>query len=269
MRAAFLRVFRALARLSLRQGVPFDTVAEVLKRAFVDVAHDEFAIPGRKQSASRIAVLTGIHRKEVGRILADDQSVDAEEADVINNAAGVIGAWRRDKRYQDKRGKPHALEFEGRGATFSDLVRRYGLGDVPARAMLDELLRVNAVERLRDGRIKLIASAYLPATASPEAVAILGTDAADLVAAIDHNLTCEPDAGFFQRKVAYDNLPEEAMDEILEKIRRDGREVIERIDRTMAKHDRDANSKVEGTGRKRAMFGVYCYAEDVPEDDES
>ena len=264
--AALHRIFTGVARVALKRGVPFDAITELAKRAFVEVAHDEFTIEGRKQSASRVSVLTGIHRKDVARVLAAAEPGDESAADRVTCAAGVIAGWRRDRRYLDARGVPASLPFDGRSPTFSDLVRQYGRGDTPARAVLDELVRIGAATRLRDGRIRLVAAAYVPESASPEALAILGSDVADLISTIDHNLSCEPGEGLFQRKVAYDNVPSEAVEEIRRRVERDGQEVLIKLDRAIAKHDRDSNPKVSGSGRKRAMVGIYYFESDVPED---
>ncbi|MBM4266857.1 MAG: hypothetical protein FJ144_09630 [Deltaproteobacteria bacterium] len=266
--AALDRIFRALARLCLRHGLSYEATAEIAKRAFVDTARREFRIPGRKQSASRIALLTGLHRKDVGRMMKAEQPADPVAEARVAYAARVIGGWRRDETFADPRGGPAALPFEGGASSFVDLVKRHGGRDVPGRAVLDELTRVGAVSRLRDGRIKLVARAYVPAAASVESLAILGSDVADLIAAIDHNLSSGPDAGFFQRRVSYDDIPAEAVDELHARVRREGHSLLERLDRVFARHDRDSNPKSQGTGRKRVMTGVYFFVEDVEPDEE-
>lgn len=266
--AALYRIFSALARLCLRHGLSYEATAAIAKRAFVDVAQREFVISGRKQSAARVALLTGLHRKEVGRMLASGRPSDPASAVRVAYSERVIGGWRRDGEFTDTRGTPAALTFDGRSPSFMDLVKRYGGRDVPGRAVLDELTRVGAVTRLRDDRIKLVARAYVPAVASAESLAILGSDVADLIAAIDHNLSCAPGAGMFQRRVAYDNLPAEALDEIHEEVRRAGQALLERLDRIMSRRDRDANPKAQGTGRKRAMTGVYFFSADAPPEEE-
>lgn len=263
--AALDRIFRALARLCLRHGLSFEAVVEIAKRAFVDVAQREFVIAGRKQSASRIALLTGLHRKEVGRMLAAERPDDPGAGTRVAYAERVIAGWRRDPEFADARGAPAALGFDDGTPSFADLVKRYGGRDVPGRAVLDELSRVGAVTRQRDGRIRLVARAYVPARASVEGIAILGGDVADLVSTIDHNLSSDPDAGLFQRRVSYDNLPEEAIGEIHAEVRRAGQALLERLDRVMSRRDRDSNPKARGTGRKRAMTGIYFFADDVHE----
>ena len=63
--AAVIKLLRPLARILLRNGIPYATFADLAKRVYVDVAADEFGIPGRKQSISRISTLTGIYREQV------------------------------------------------------------------------------------------------------------------------------------------------------------------------------------------------------------
>lgn len=269
LRAALGRIFRALARLCLRHGLSYEAAAEIARGAFVEVARREFVIPHRKQSASRVALLTGLHRKEVGRLLKAGPPPDGEGASRVAYGARVIAGWRRDKDFSHRAGGPAPLWFDRGSASFLDLVKRYGGRDVPGRAVLDELSRVGAVTRMRDGRIRLVARAYVPAVASEESLAILGSDVADLIATIDHNLSSEAAAGLFQRRVAYDNLPAEAIAEIHGHTRRAGQALLDRIDRLMARYDRDANPSARGTARKRAMVGVYFHVADVPQHEES
>ena len=266
LESALYRIFAAVARVALKRGLPYDAVAEVAKRAFIDVAYHEFTIAGRKQSASRVSVLTGIHRKEIARVLAAPDPEDRETSSRVTCAAAVVAGWRRDRAFADRRGVPAVLTFDGTAESFAELVRRYGRGDIPARAVLDELLRVGAVERRADGRIKLVVPAYLPEKTSPEALTILGTDVSDLIAVIDHNLGSAPGEGFFQRKVSYDNLPVEAVVKIRARVEREGQALLEKLDDAMSALDRDANPDASGSGRKRAMLGIYYFETDVTED---
>jgi hypothetical protein len=65
----------------------------------------------------------------------------------------------------------------------------------------------------------------------------------------------------FQRKVMYDNVPLEAMDEFRAIASRHGQELIELLDSWLAQHDRDANPAVSGSGRVRAGVGVFSFEE--------
>ena len=90
----------------------------------------------------------------------------------------------------------------------------------------------------------------------------------DLKNTIDYNLSSDAKGGFFQRKVAYDNVPDDEMPRVLGAVEKEGKALLEKLDRTIAKSDRDTNPKVDGSGRKRTMVGVYCYAEDYDPDED-
>ena len=260
-----LRLLRPLVRILMRNGISFGAFADLAKRVYIDVATEEFGIPGRKQTISRVAIITGLSRKEVLRVKRLPRPDDAGSEERYNRAARVISAWVRERRFSDGRGRPAALPLDGSGPTFGELVKRFG-GDVPHRAVLDELARVGAVERLEDGRIRLLARAYVPSSGEVEKIGILGTDVSDLISTIDHNLRSEGTNALFQRKVCYDNLPEEALTMLRSLTHARAQEMLESFDRWMAEHDRDANPAAEGTGRKRAGIGVYYFESDMEEE---
>jgi len=77
LRGALEQLLRPLCRLLLRHSIPFDALVDIAKRVYVNVAWHEFNVPGKKPTASRVAVLSGLTRKDVHRLLADpveDQS---------------------------------------------------------------------------------------------------------------------------------------------------------------------------------------------------
>jgi hypothetical protein len=135
-------------------------------------------------------------------------------------------------------------------------------GDVPARAVLDELLRVGAVERTADDKVHLIARGYIPVAGDEEKLEILGTDAACLIETIDHNLQAGPGKAFFQRKTMYDNLPDEAVEELRKDLAMRAEKFLEQADRRMAERDRDANPESMGTGRRRAGIGIFWFQDE-------
>lgn len=253
-----------IVRILLRNGIPCGTFMELAKGVYVEVAIREFSIPGKKQTDSRVAILTGLSRKEVKQIKEKLTLNDEGTVKRYNRAARVIRGWTQDRTFQDGWGQPAILPMEGEGATFSLLVNQHS-GDMPTRAILDELLRVNAVEQLIDGRIRLLQRAYIPSTSEVDKLGILATDVAFLIATIDHNLVCEPQDAYFQRKVAYDNLPIEAIPELKKLTEQHGQALLEQLNEWLVQQDRDINPQVKGTGRKHAGVGIYFFEQDVSE----
>jgi hypothetical protein len=261
---AVFRLIRPLVRILLRHGMSFNEFSELAKRVYVDVALGEFRIPGKKQTISRVSILTGLTRKEVQRLCqtGTDTATAMAAAENYNRAARVISGWVRDKNFTDTDGDPLVLPLDDATSSFTALVRKYS-GDMPARAVLDELLRVGAAERLADDRIRLVTRAYVPRTSELDKLAILGTDVSDLIATIDHNLEHGSDDPRFQRKVMYDNLPVKAVDEFRRLSSEQAQKLIEAMDQWLSRHDRDENPDIDGSGRMRAGIGVFYFEENL------
>ncbi len=262
LQAAVIRLLKPLVRILLRNGIPFGVFAEIARWVYVDVAFQESGLPGRKLSDSRISILTGLSRKEVSRLKKIDFPVDEDAATRFNRAARVIGGWVRDQRFSDFSGEPAELHFDGEHASFSALVRAYA-GDVPARAVLDELVRVGTVTQDEDGKISLAGRAYVPSDGLAENIEILGTDVCDLLETIDYNLKPENPGRRFQRKVAYDNLPTEAVEVFRRMSAVKSQQLLEEFDRFLSAQDRDLNPDRGGNGRKRSGIGIYFFEQDM------
>jgi len=265
--AALERVLRPLFRIVLRNHMSFKAFLDIAKHAYVEVAATEFRIPGKKQSTSRIALLSGLTRKEVQRLLdvpaANDK--DSEAGERYNRAARVVAGWVRDTDFSDADGNPKVLSLQDgpqNRPSFAELVRRFS-GDIPFRAVLDELLRVGVVEKLTDNTIQLKTRAYIPEGGDTDKLNILGTDVSDLVATIDHNLQHGAKDPFFQRKVMYDNVPAEALGEFRRLSGTQAQALLERLDKWLSQHDRDTHPETTGTGRMRTGIGIYYFEENM------
>jgi len=263
--AAVLKLLQPLIRILLRNGIPFGTFADLAKHVYVKIAMEEFGLPNRKQTASRVSIITGLTRKEVSRIQGLSEIENEETIERYNRAARVVSGWVRDNRFLDSSGQPAVLPVEGNGVSFSELVRHFS-GDMPVRAVLDELDRVGVIDHLPDGRIRLLSRAYIPVTGEVDKLGILGTDVRDLICTIDNNITREADQRLLQRKVSYDNLPAEILPELRQLSAQKGQVLLEELDSWLSQHDRDNNPSVSGTGRHRAGIGIYYFEEDSTEE---
>lgn len=266
--AAVARILKPLIRILLRSGVSYRTFADIAKRQYIEVALNEFPIEGRKQSVSRVSVITGLTRKEVSRVVGLDQAEDDQTSERYNRAARVVAGWRRDPDFLDREGNPMELSISGSANSFQELVRRYS-GDMPYRAVLDELDADGSVERLDDNRVKLIHRAYLPKADESMKLHILGVDTAFLIDTIDHNLNRKHQSPRFQRKVLYDNLSTEALPEFRRLSSKAAQKLLENLDKWLSGHDRDLNPKAGGTGRNTAGVGIYYFEEQHDREDET
>jgi hypothetical protein len=254
---AVQKLLQPLVRILLRNGVAYGTMAELVRKAYVDVAYRDFAPQGKKQTVSRVSALTGLTRKEVSRLLAAGTADVMLEQARYNRAIRVISGWRNDRHYHDRSGKPAVLPLEGDGASFASLVRDYS-GDIPTMAMLNMLQEAGSVSVSRQ-HVRLVRHAYLPGRDAADKIEILGVDVCELVSTIDHNLVAAPDNLRFQRKVAYDNIDPAAVAGLRAMSSRKAQALLEQLDRQFATHEVEAGSGEKG---RYLSLGIYFYEQD-------
>ena len=254
--AAVLQLLRPLCKLLLRHNLPFSVLEELAKRVYVQVAMEDFGIPGKKPSLSRASILTGLTRKDAQRLVAATQPLPAPAADGYNRAARVLTAWARDPDFQDVDGAPAALPMQDGERSFANLVRRHS-GDMPVRAVLDELLRVGAVQRRDDDLLAMTTRAYVPRASEIDKLDILGSDVAALISTIDHNLQHGDSDPRYQRKVLYLNMPADAVAEFRRRSANDAQALLEKLDRWLAANDIDNPPDRPDAPRVRLGMGIY------------
>lgn len=260
--AAISCLLRPLARVLLRHSIPFSAFEALAKRVFVEVAMQEFSVADKKPSISRASILTGLTRKEVQRLLSAADDAEIELPTQYNRAARVMTGWIRDADFLDERGRPRRLTVDGE-LSFDTLARRYS-GDMPVRAVLDELQRVGAVRLRDDGLIEALARAYVPQQSVIDKLAILGTDVADLVDTIDHNMQYGTSDPWFQRKVLYNSIEVRKLPAFRKLSATQAQALLERLDRWLAEHDTEAAPGSIDVPRARVGLGIYYIEEQLP-----
>jgi hypothetical protein len=270
--AAITQVLRPLFRVLLRHNVSFGEFEELAKRAYIDVVIRDFGIPGKKPSISRASILSGMTRKEVQRLLGTPEETIAVDRERYNRAARVLTAWTRDPDFVDARGEPQPLDPQDGKASFAELVRRHS-GDVPVRAVLDELLRVGAVRKRDDGKLDLVVRAYVPQRSAVDKLEILGADVADLIGTIDHNIEHGNTDPRFQRKVMYRNVPLAALDEFRRLGGEQAQALLEQLDKWLAERIEQDSSDPTPQPRARAGMGIFYFEQrheaDAPQERQS
>ena len=187
---AFLVALRPVARILLRFGIGFREFSEVAKTAFVDVATNEYGLRGRPTNMSRVAVMTGLTRKEVRRVRERISRGEHSVAVKTTPLGEVLHRWHSESQFLDASGRPAVLKFSGQGSTFSELVRRYG-GDIPAGAMRTELRRVGAVTEDRRGNLSAISRTLHPEGNHEKLITAVVHAVYPLISTIAHNVNSE------------------------------------------------------------------------------
>lgn len=188
LEAALLTLLVPLVRLLLKAGIGHGDFAALAKRAYVQVARDEGErLHGEtRPNVSRIAVRTGLTRADVTARLADETAEPANDRG-RQRAERVLSGWWADPDFQDTRGAPARLPIKGAKRSFAALVRRYS-GERLVGSILDELLRVGAVRRTKDGDIEARSRTYAMVRWNPQGLSELGTQLAEHSQTLIQNL---------------------------------------------------------------------------------
>lgn len=205
--AAYSKLMRPLIRILLRHGVTYAQFSEVVKTTYVSIAAQEFKVPGKKMSKARIAIVTGLTRKEVQRIAEKEDREAAEPRTNLSRIARVLMGWHTDPDFTGPYGMPLELRYDSdvpEDATFTRLVQRYS-GDMTPRAMLDELLRVGTVVETDQNWFKVLKREYVPHSLAPDFLERVGRGVHNFVHTIEFNMQkSEKGKGKFERTVSRD-----------------------------------------------------------------
>jgi len=199
---AFFVILRPIAKILLRCGIGFREFSEVAKAAFVDVASSEYGLRGRPTNISRVAVMTGLTRKEVRRLR--DKIENGEHSVVVKSTplCEVLHRWHSESDFLDSEGRPKSLPFSGERGSFSSLVKRFG-GDIPPGAMRTELRRVGALEENDDGSLNVVKRSVSPAGIEDKLIVSLVHGAYPLLSAVAHNVDPDRDAETWPQITAF------------------------------------------------------------------
>lgn len=262
--AAYRKLMEPLVRILIRNGVSYGEFVELLKSIFVQVAERDFGLPDRKASQSRIAILTGMTRKEVARQKSILEGGGFIENSNLNRVTRVLEGWHTDPSFTGPYGLPIELNFDGnQGINFTELVRRYS-GDMAPRAMLDELLRVGAVERLSTGSFRVLMRAYIPESLHPDALERLGHVVRNFINTYEYNMEkVAQGAGRFERVVVADQgLRKELMPAFDRLLRMKGQQLLVELDNWISSQELTEGAKYRDGGRVKTGVGIYHFIED-------
>lgn len=239
--AAYSRLLRPLVRILLRHGVTYAEFSEVIKTVFVTIAAQEFRVPGKKMSKARIAIVTGLTRKEVQRLSSVDQKERFKLRTNLSRIGRVLTGWHTDPDFTGPYGMPLEIRYDSavpNDATFVRLVQQYS-GDMTPRAMLDELLRVGAVVETDRNWYRVVRREYVPQTLAPDFLERVGRGVHDFIHTVEENMQKSGDeAGRFERTVRPDiGLKPEDLPVFDAYVRQKCQSLLEEIDNWLTKLD--------------------------------
>lgn len=261
--AALRLSLRPLFRILLRSGVTWQEASEVCKATLVEVASRDFGLHGRPTNMSRVAIMTGLSRREVKRLrdlLGEEPKIDAGR---LHGATRVLTGWHLDRDFTDEAGHPLDLPFESSAGdntrlTFTDLCKRYG-GDLAPITMRRELTRVGAIAELPTGELGVLMRYYMPLQMDPDAVVQGGSMLEDLGTTVSFNLgKAEDELSRFAGRATNTRIRTADARRFRTFLEEEGQGFLERIDEWLSRHETPAaDDETRTRGTVRVGAGVY------------
>ncbi len=272
IKAALLSAYQVLlgplVRILLRQGISYAEFSEVAKSVYVEVALKDFKVAGRKATRTRVAVMTGLTRKEVKRVIDEALKDQYEPNAKFSRLGRVLVGWHTDTDFTGPYGLPLELEYEATKAgepTFSELVKRHS-GDMSPRSILDELIRVGAVRETDVGWYRVLRRDYITDATGRDTFERTGFIVRNFINTVDFNMTkSAPGKGRFERHVfPADGIRAKDFEKFDEYLRDRCQALLEELDNWLTKlpiPDPKKGDEVIHTG-----VGMYHYMTHVADD---
>ena len=203
-----MALFEPLAHLFVEFGMTSPEAESLLRSVLVHAVAAR--TDGEKpMTLSRTALLSGVHRNEVRRILDAPPGIDPGREMRRHRANRILAAWHDDPKYTDAEGRPKDLDVKpprkkrrkkwqksqqksqetGNKSQvhFWGLVQKYAPGVWP-QLILDELLGVEAVRQLENKKLKVQMRSYGTSGVELEAIEEIGHRVRDLLGTLIHNM---------------------------------------------------------------------------------
>ena len=214
---ALRKILTPLVRLLIGQKITYNGLQGLLKNTYVKVAEEHFTLEGKRQTDSRISLLTGVHRGDVKIVRSNNGDHFTEKTLNASLSAQIIAVWTGHQKYLDTAGNPRPLV---RNATdgmlsFEALVLSVSKDKHP-RSFIDEWLDQGIVEIKEEKGIEVVsltAKGFIPEKSFEEKLFFSGKNIGNHLSVIVHNLE-EREPPLFDRAVYYEQLSQSSIEEL-------------------------------------------------------
>jgi Family of unknown function (DUF6502) len=259
--AALKRVLDPLVDLMFDAGVTVHEFSQLVRESAVLTAARRVSKENGRHSKSRVAIITGLPRSEVARILSLNDASPAKRLG-LHPARKVLAAWFDDPRFLAANGDPAVLPIFGKRRSFEHLVSMQS-GGIPVRAMLDELTQIDAVERLSDQRVKVKCRIPIFTGLTGGAIAVIGERTKDLLETLTNNLR-QPSKPLFEGTALLEETDLEFVSLVRREIAEQGASFINSANSLFNRSRvRSARSIAKASTKCRLGITVYYFQDDV------
>ena len=246
-----------VVRFLLKHGVTWSEFGELSKEAYVKVAREDYGIEGRPTNNSRVAMLTGLSRREVARV-RDNLLNGAERAAELhgNQISRILTGWHLDAEFTDEEGQPKDLPPAGPSGSLSILLKRYA-GDLPHGAIRNEMQKRGLVEELDNVHVRVLKRDFVYSELDPEIVRQMGIALHDHAATLEHNLDANrPSARRFEAIANTERITPRAINAFHKLVESKGLAFLEDLDQWLTEHEIEP---MEDTNADTVRLGVGVY----------
>ncbi len=249
-------LLRPLVRAMIARGVTVPALYTRLKRLYVEVAEESFGLEEKRQTDSRISLLTGVHRRDVRAFRGADTAAQEAVRQRVTTLASVIGRWLADPEFAED-GKPRPLARGADEALGFDALVRSVSTDIRPKTVLDELER-QGLARQKDDYVYLQPDAFLGSKDLEQKVHFFSANVGDHISAAVENLLAD-EPPFLERAVFYNRLSGASVDALQEEARAAALEVLMQLNASA--HERQATDLASDKSEERFRFGMFFYRE--------
>lgn len=217
-----------------------------------------------RSSKSRVAVLTGLPRSEIAKILKAPHAKNNKSQNVLRR---VLDVWFEDRKFSAKDGTPDVLPIFGNRLSFQTLVEKYGNG-IPIRAVLDELIEIGAIELLPNQRIRANSRIGEMNDLTPQSISAFGERARDLLQTLVHNMRHRGDPRFEATTSVILSDAAEAL-RMTNVIAMQIQSFIDESDTVLKREKRQRLDSVRSSGTYRVGVTAYCFEQRLQSGTES
>jgi hypothetical protein len=258
LRDALAGLMASVARLGVAQGLPYATVEEMLRLAFVQSAAR--AHPGlpEHRKVSRISTTTGINRREVTRLVATQQAPQS----VVRGrslASEVFAHWRTQPPYLGEDGEARTLPRLGAAPSFESLAQAI-TRDVHPRSLLDELVRLGQArwDEATD-TVSLVSRAFVARGDRARQLGFLGDNVGDHLRAAIDNVLAGGASLHFEQALFADGLSAASIASVRPTVHEQWQTLLRTLVPALeARVDTDAQLQPAPQGRLRVGLYTYC-----------
>ena len=252
--AVLKQLLGPLAQLCLAKGISIQAAEEMLRRAYVQAATEDCVGLNPSRLTSRISTMTGLTRREVGRL----QSVDAPAQPPTRTVAtDVLTYWASQSEYVNKKGMPIRIPRTGDAPSFEALAACV-TKDVHPKSVLADMVRLGLVtHNEKNDTVAVVDAIFVPKSDWPQMVGFIGTNVGDhLQASVDNVL--KGGSQHFEQALLADELSLESLEAAKSMITAQWRDLLTQLGpQLQALMDQD---KALGRDQNQQLrIGLYSY----------